>query len=115
MLSLNSHTPTLTVTDPRSLPVRSVKYLRSTAGQAAQAHIDRTAHDAVGRATARWDPRLQSVQKDDPQVPANLNILHSLGGQVLLIQASMRVGMFNCSVRLGRVCSSGMGAVVNAA
>ncbi|WP_213152723.1 RHS repeat domain-containing protein [Pseudomonas carnis] len=87
MLSLNSHTPTLTVTDPRSLPVRSVKYLRSTAGQAAQAHIDRTAHDAVGRATARWDPRLQSVQKDDPQVPANLNILHSLGGQVLLIQS----------------------------
>ncbi|VVO08424.1 RHS repeat domain-containing protein [Pseudomonas fluorescens] len=91
--TLHSSTPTLTVTDPRGLPVRSVGYCRIAQGGAAEARVNRTAHDPAGRAIAQWDPRLFS----DASAPANLVSIYSLSGKVLSstsVDAGWRVSLW---------------------
>lgn len=55
--SLDAHTPTLAVVDPRGLTLRSVAYCRSEPGQTAQRRVTRHGLDALGRDTCAWDPR----------------------------------------------------------
>lgn len=73
--SVHWHTPTLHVHDPRGLPVRNVCYLCKVASADAESRITRQGHDAVGRLTEQWDPRLFSTS---PQ--PNLAHVYSLSG-----------------------------------
>ncbi|VVO00754.1 RHS repeat-associated core domain-containing protein [Pseudomonas fluorescens] len=89
---LHRRTPTLTVTDPRGLTVRSVGYCRIAQGGPAEARVNRTAHDPAGRAIAQWDPRLFS----DASAPANLTAVYSPSGKVLSstsVDAGWRVSL----------------------
>lgn len=79
MTSLHSGTPTLIVTDPRLLAVRSIAYCRSNIGQPAETRITRQAFDAVGHSIASWDPRLW-----DCAPRPNLETVRGLSGQPLL-------------------------------
>ncbi|WP_213939779.1 RHS repeat-associated core domain-containing protein [Pseudomonas sp. dw_612] len=83
MPAIHRRTPRLIANDPRGLPARVVDYLRHTPGEVAQPRINRTFHDAAGRAVREWDPRLWQRQSDDPSGPANVTTVHSLTGQVL--------------------------------
>jgi insecticidal toxin complex protein TccC len=58
--NLHTHTPTLTVIDPRGLAVRGVAYARSDVQQPAQAHVTRQKFDPQGREVERQDPRFFS-------------------------------------------------------
>lgn len=87
MNSVHRHTPALSVTDSRGLPVRQVSYLRRGAIDAPVAHITRQQHDAAGRQVAQRDPRLK--------VP-NLVSIHSLSGAALCtdsVDAGWRLGL----------------------
>lgn len=87
MNSVHRHTPTLSVSDSRGLPVRQVSYLRRVVIDAPIAHITRQQHDAAGRQVAQRDPRLK--------VP-NLVTLHSLSGAALCtdsVDAGWRLGL----------------------
>ena len=77
-LSVHRHTPSLTASDPRGLPVRAVGYWRDIDGARPQARVNRTAHDGAGRAIAQWDPRLFL----DASASANLQTTHTLSGAV---------------------------------
>ncbi|MBC3779724.1 RHS repeat-associated core domain-containing protein [Pseudomonas sp. SWRI99] len=50
------HTPTLSVSDGRGLPVRQIGYLR-TASEI-ESRVNRQQHDLAGRLVSQWDPRL---------------------------------------------------------
>ncbi|POF40662.1 hypothetical protein B0D71_19515 [Pseudomonas laurylsulfativorans] len=78
-LSIHRHTPSLTASDPRGLPVRAVGYWRDINGVPPQARVNRTAHDWAGRAIAQWDPRLFL----DASAPASLQTVYALSGAVL--------------------------------
>ncbi len=91
-LSIHRHTPSLTASDPRGLPVRAVGYWRDIDGVPPQARVNRTAHDWAGRAIAQWDPRLLA----DPSAPANLQTVYALSGAVLStssVDAGWRVAL----------------------
>ena len=91
-LSIHRHTPSLTVSDPRGLPVRSLGYWRDNDGVRPQARVNRTVHDWAGRATAQWDPRLFL----DALAPANLRTIHALSGAGLStdsVDAGWRVAL----------------------
>lgn len=77
--TLHGHTPTLIVTGPSGLTVRSVGYCRIAQGGPAEERVSRTTHDPAGRAIAQWDPRLFR----DASAPANLASIYSLSGKVL--------------------------------
>ncbi|MFJ2488974.1 RHS repeat domain-containing protein [Pseudomonas sp. NPDC087639] len=66
------HTPTLSVSDGRGLPVRQVGYLRTVTADTPL--VSRQQHDVAGRLVAQWDPRLP--------VPC-LTTVYDLGGAVL--------------------------------
>jgi RHS repeat-associated protein len=90
---MHSLTPTLTVIDPRNLALRSVDYYRAGPGDMAQAHVERTTHDPVGRAIAQWDPRLFQTAS----APANLVTIHALSGAALCtvsVDAGLHVNLF---------------------
>ncbi len=90
--TLHRHTPTLTATDPRGLTLRSVGYCCIAQGGSAESRVNRTAHDAAGRAIAQWDPRLFR----DASAPANLASVYSLSGKVLSttsVDAGWRVSL----------------------
>lgn len=76
-MGIHSHTPKLEVNDPRGLQIRNVDYWRDDENRPAQTRIHLTLHDASGRATQQWDPRLWST------VQANLVIVHSISNKVL--------------------------------
>ncbi|WKW33830.1 RHS repeat domain-containing protein [Pseudomonas viridiflava] len=76
--SLHCYTPTLQVTDPRGLPVRSAAFFRLNAADEPEIRVDRSAFDAAGRLVGRWDARLWAVQ-----AAANVISRHSLSGSVL--------------------------------
>jgi len=78
-LSIHRHTPSLTASDPRGLPVRAVGYWRDIDGVSPQARVNRTAHDGAGRAVAQWDPRLFL----DASAPPNVQTVYALSGAVL--------------------------------
>nr|WP_314574478.1 hypothetical protein [uncultured Pseudomonas sp.] len=82
--ALHTHTPTLTVIDPRGLQVRSVALHRREAGDAISERVDRSAFDSAGRRVQRWDPRLWAAANQASETSANLKTVHSLSAQVLL-------------------------------
>lgn len=91
----HTHTPTLTVIDPRSLTARSVAYCRCVGTADAEERINRTAYDAMGRLIEQWDPRLWALSAVD--APANLLNRYSLSGKVLAsisVDAGERISLF---------------------
>ncbi|MFS2199944.1 RHS repeat-associated core domain-containing protein [Pseudomonas sp. Pseusp3] len=91
-LSIHRHTPSLTASDPRGLPVRAVGYWRDIDGVPPQARVNRTAHDWAGRAIAQRDPRLFP----DASAAANLQTTYALSGAVLStdsVDAGWRVAL----------------------
>jgi insecticidal toxin complex protein TccC len=87
-------TPTVSVVDPRALPIRSIDYWREVAGEPTQARINRTLHNATGFAVKQWDPRLWLLQIENPLAPANLVKVHSLSGvavSTLSVDAGLQI------------------------
>jgi insecticidal toxin complex protein TccC len=82
-MGMHHKTPGLSVVDPRGLPIRSVDYWREVEGFPTQARINRTFHDAAGRAVEQWDPRLWALPEEDPLRRANLTTVFSLAGNAL--------------------------------
>ncbi|WP_346832597.1 RHS repeat-associated core domain-containing protein [Pseudomonas abietaniphila] len=82
--ALHTHTPTLSVTDPRGLPVRSVSFHRTRADESVTERVDRSGYDPAGRLTQRWDPRLWDCVEQDSSTPSNLRFILSLTAQPLL-------------------------------
>ena len=78
-LSVHTHTPSLTVIDPRGLVVRAVAFARSDAQQPTQAHITRQVFDPQGREVERQDPRFFSEGRGP-----NRTSVHTLSGSLLL-------------------------------
>jgi RHS repeat-associated protein len=66
-MSVHSQTPSVSVSDPRGLTVRSVGYWRVLATQPLETRVQRTARDAAGRAVKEWDPRLWAQQAPPSQ------------------------------------------------
>jgi insecticidal toxin complex protein TccC len=77
--NLHTHTPTLTVIDPRGLAVRGVAYARSDVQQPAQTHVTRQGFDPQGREVERQDPRFFGEG-----LGPNRTSVHALSGSVLL-------------------------------
>ncbi|MGO3031516.1 RHS repeat domain-containing protein [Pseudomonas helleri] len=78
-MSLHQNTPTLTVSDPRGLVVRTVSWHRSATQDTVQARNTLQRYDAIGRLNQQWDPRLFELSD-----LANQSMRYSLSGQVLL-------------------------------
>ncbi|OBS39254.1 toxin [Pseudomonas syringae pv. syringae] len=76
--AMHAHTPTLAVTDPRSLTVRSIALLRQDSNQAADERVTHQTYDVAGRIIAQRDPRLSS------DALPTISTLHSLSGLPLL-------------------------------
>ncbi|MCU1738145.1 MULTISPECIES: RHS repeat-associated core domain-containing protein [unclassified Pseudomonas] len=94
---IHTHTPTLTVIDPRGLTVRSVAYCRSVETAEPEERINRSTYDAMGRLIEQWDPRLWALSAEDDETPANLVNRYSLSGKVLSSisgDAGRRVSLF---------------------
>ncbi|MCV4281378.1 RHS repeat domain-containing protein [Pseudomonas capsici] len=86
-MALHAHTPTLVVTEPRGLLVRSVAFHRREQNQPADERVNRQTHDAAGRLISQRDPRLAQP---------NLLTTYSLSGQPLLtdsVDAGWRLGL----------------------
>jgi len=95
--SIHTHTPTLTVVDPRGLDVRSIAHYRAVETAAPEERINRSAYDAVGRLIEQWDPRLWALGVENAATPANLSNRHSLSGKVLgsmSVDAGERISLF---------------------
>lgn len=95
-MGVDHRTPTLTVSDPRRLAVRSVGYCRSLEGSAALPRINRSLFDVAGRAVKQWDPRLWTLQQTDESAPASLSAIHSLSGTLLhtdSVDAGIQIGL----------------------
>lgn len=56
--SVHWRTPVMAVSDPRGLSIRQVDYLRTTAGETAEALVTRQLHNVAGRPVEQRDPRL---------------------------------------------------------
>ena len=80
--SVHWRTPNLLVNDPRTLPVRQVAYLRTAPDTPAESRITQQHHDAAGRLTERWAPRLFSAA-----AKPNLASRYSLTGTPLRIDS----------------------------
>ncbi|WP_256350515.1 RHS repeat domain-containing protein [Pseudomonas gingeri] len=94
---IHTHTPTLSVIDPRGLAVRVVAYCRSVETEEPEERINRSAYDAMGRLVEQWDPRLWALSVEDAATPANLTNAYSLSGKVLgsiSVDAGKRVSLF---------------------
>lgn len=97
MQDIHTHTPTLTVCDPRGLTARSVAYCRSVEVPVPEERINRNAYDALGRQIGQWDPRLWTLRIEDAETPANLSNRYSLSGKVLSslsVDAGERISLF---------------------
>lgn len=81
--AVDRHTPTLSVSDSRGLPVRQITYLRSVAGETAIALISRQQFDPAARLVAQRDPRLPRP---------NQVLVSALGGTPLKVD-SVDAGM----------------------
>ncbi|CRM45496.1 RHS repeat-associated core domain protein [Pseudomonas sp. 31 R 17] len=91
--AVHRQTPGLSVRDPRGLTVRAVSYWRDSALAPAQARVNRSVIDSVGRVVAEWDPRLVA----QPTAPANLTRVYSLSNKVLgsdSVDAGWRASLF---------------------
>ncbi|WJK11568.1 RHS repeat-associated core domain-containing protein [Pseudomonas fluorescens] len=81
---MHSHTPVMTVTDPRGLVVRDVAYYRAAVGNPIERRVTHQAYDASRRATKRYDPRLFLLLDMEPDIPASLRTVFNLAGEELL-------------------------------
>ena len=81
-MSIHQNTPTLTVSDPRGLIVRTVSWYRSATQDTVQARNTLQRYDAIGRLNQQWDPRLFELSDF-----ANQSTCYSLSGQVLIIES----------------------------
>jgi RHS repeat-associated protein len=81
--SLHSHTPVLTVFDPRGLSVRNVAYYRLHAKGDITERIHRQVFNAQGRSSQQWDPRLFGLAQAKDDVKPNQATCYSLSGQSL--------------------------------
>ena len=77
-ISLHHKTPTLSVTDPRNLAVRSVAYWRAEIELTPETRVTRHGFDAAGRRIDQWDARLWA----NGGAPA-LRHDYSLSGKIL--------------------------------
>ncbi|WP_256347341.1 RHS repeat-associated core domain-containing protein [Pseudomonas gingeri] len=94
---IHTHTPRLTVSDPRGLAVRTVDYCRSAEGTEPEERVNRSAYDAMGRLVEQWDPRLWALSAEDAAAPPNLTNRYSLSGKVLgslSVDAGERISLF---------------------
>ncbi|MEQ7919473.1 RHS repeat-associated core domain-containing protein [Xanthomonas sp. WHRI 1810A] len=73
-MKLHSHTPTLSIADPRGLSVRQVAYCRTAIGSRAEPRIVRQSFDVSSRLVCCTDPRL-----DQP----SLSKVYTLSGDVV--------------------------------
>jgi insecticidal toxin complex protein TccC len=80
---LHSHTPSISVIEPRSLAVRTLAYYRRAVGEPVETRVTHQLYDAVGRLTEQRDPRLFALASSGAAVPPNLVTLSSLSGQAL--------------------------------
>ena len=80
--SLHQRTPSLTVTDPRVLVVRSIAYHRRDVEEPIAERVQRQAFNAKGHLCQQWDPRLCELSD-----LANQSMRYSLSGQVLLTES----------------------------
>ena len=97
-ISANAHasTPTLQVSDPRGLLVRSVQFHRREADDPIDTRVTHQHFDAVGRLLASRDPYLFELARVDEATPFNLNQVISLSGAALLtdsVDTGWRVGL----------------------
>ena len=86
----------MTVCEPRGLTIRSIDYWREVEDLPTESRINRTKHDAAGRAVEQWDPRLWALQTSDSQTPPNLTTAYSLTGKTLRsisVDAGMQVNL----------------------
>ncbi|WP_122764758.1 RHS repeat domain-containing protein [Pseudomonas viridiflava] len=91
--SIHTHTPTLSVIDPRGLAVRTVTYWRSELDQLPQTRSELSRYDCAGRSVAQWDPRLAI----NASAPANLETAYALNSNVLAVRSvdsGWRVNLF---------------------
>lgn len=79
-MNLHTHTPVLSVFEPRGLSVRSVAFCRAQVDDVVGERVDRAPYDLAGRRVDRWDPRLWEAVS----ARSNLRSLHSLSGRELL-------------------------------
>ncbi len=94
---IHTHTPQLTVSDPRGLVVRTVDYCRSVEGTEPEERVNRSAYDAMGRLVEQWDPRLWALSVEDAAAPPNLINRYSLSEKVLgslSVDAGERISLF---------------------
>jgi insecticidal toxin complex protein TccC len=80
---LHTHTPVLTVIEPRGLLARSVSFHRAEITQTPTERVDRTSYDASARVVGRWDARLWAAAEQASVAPCNLSCIHSLSGRPL--------------------------------
>ena len=99
-MNVHLHTPTLAVTDPRGLAIRSVGYCRHPDEPTVDSRITRQMLDEVGRPHESWDPRLWGAAPKP-----NLKTHYGLDGQPLLtdsVDAGWQLSLFN---EAGSPCS----------
>ncbi|MHC8407340.1 RHS repeat domain-containing protein [Pseudomonas sp. TMB3-21] len=80
---MHRHTPSITVIEPRVLPVRELAYHRRATGDLLETRVTHQAYDTAGRLCEQRDPRLFVSSLTDPEVPVNLRTIYSLSGQSL--------------------------------
>ncbi|MEQ7918041.1 RHS repeat-associated core domain-containing protein [Xanthomonas sp. WHRI 1810A] len=80
---LHTHTPVLTVIEPRGLLARSVSFHRADDTETPAERIDHTVYDAAARPVGRWDARLWAAAEQASAAPRNLSYIHSLSGRPL--------------------------------
>lgn len=80
---LHSHTPELTVLDPRSLALRAVRYHRQAEAEVPQARVTEQRYDLLSRGVGLRDPRLFALAQIEANVPLNSSRVLSLGGAVV--------------------------------
>ena len=93
---MNAHTPSLSVVDPRGLPVRALAYFRQAADESVTARVTHQVFDPLGRLIQQRDPRLFALSQNDASVPANLTTIHSLTEQALCsdsVDAGWQLGL----------------------
>ena len=80
---MHSHTPTISVIEPRGLPVRALAYYRRAVGEPCERRVTHQVHDTVGRLCEQRDPRLFTLMRSGTAVPPNLRTVQNLSGQHL--------------------------------
>ncbi len=81
----NAHrgTPSLAVSGPRGLAVRTIQYHRRQAADPLETRVTHQRFDVAARPVASRDPYLFALAQNDASVPANLSQVFSLSGAPL--------------------------------